>query len=160
MNCPVCAWDMSAWKNTTSGAEFWECGMCLRAGKATRVPIGETAPSTPNHLRALLLAARDRGPVGRGCGSGRGAAQEGVPGPVCDRDSVLHEREPGGDLYFGGIKVTSGPMVSSRDRKLSKEGQETYDRLRDEYGLVRPDGFTQSAVDAAKAVLLSKGGRR
>lgn len=78
------------------------------------------------------------------------------PDPVCDRDSVLHEREPGGDLYFGGIKVTSGPMVSGRNRKLSKEGQETYDRLRAECGLVRPDGFAQSTVNAAKAVLLSK----
>lgn len=51
MNCPTCNWDMSSWRNTYSGAHFWECGACLRAGKISRVPIedkteADWAPAT------------------------------------------------------------------------------------------------------------------
>jgi hypothetical protein len=44
-------------------------------------------------------------------------------------------------------------------RGLSAEGQATYDRLRAEYGTPRPDGFSQSRIDALKAAMLAPAGK-
>ena len=87
------------------------------------------------------------------------------------------ELRDGDCLYYGNIKITTGPLVTETPpakRELGAEGKvddafvgepppscapldnTPHFPMTVEHALRRPDGFTQTDVDAAKAVLLRK----